>query len=175
MSFYLLRGDIHAWSDMGKRINNNYILAALAAMLAVVCGLSIYAPIHFDRQRTARERAVKERLVKIRYAEELYRKACGTYTDDFTTLVSGGYLADSLQYIPFAEGKKFDLTVTTQLTKSGRQLPLMECGATYEDYLKGLDGNSISEITEEAYNAGRYPGLKIGDITTPNDNAGNWE
>lgn len=161
--------------DMGPKINKSCILAVLAAALAVVCGLSIYAPLRFDKQMAARERVVKERLVKIRYAEEKYRKVNGTYTDDFAALVKGGYLADSLQFIPFADGKKFDITVTTQLTKSGRQLPLMECGATYEDYLKGLDGNSISNITEEAYNDGRYPGLKIGDLMTPNDNAGNWE
>lgn len=150
-------------------------MAALAAALAVVSGLSIYAPIRFDRQRAAREQAVKERLVKIRYAEEQYRKAHGTYTDDFGMLVSSGLLADSLQFIPFTDGKRFDLTVTTQIAKSGRQLSLMECGATYDDYLNGLDANSISNLTEEAYSAGRYPGLKIGDVTMPNDNAGNWE
>ena len=51
----------------------------------------------------------------------------------------------------------------------------MECYAGYDDYLSGLDAGSIANLTEEANNAGRYPGLKIGDITTPNDNAGNWE
>lgn len=156
-------------------ISKNHILALLAAVLAAVCAMSIYSPIRFGRQQAARERAVKERLVKIRYAEERYRKATGTYTDDFNTLVGMGYLADSLQYIPFSDNKKFDLTVTTQISKSGRQTPLMECGAGYEDYLHGLDGNSIAGLIEEADNAGRYPGLKIGDITTPNDNAGNWE
>ena len=157
------------------KISRNYILGVLAAALAVVCALSIYAPIRFDRLRAEREQAVKQRLVKIRYAEERYRKANGTYTDDFGELVKHGYLADSLQYIPFTEGKKFDIAVNTQIGKSGRQIPLMECGAGYEDYLEGLDGNSISNLIEEANNAGRYPGLKIGDLITPNDNAGNWE
>lgn len=160
---------------MGFRVNKTCAMAVLAAVLAVVCGLSIYAPIRFDRQRAAREQTVKERLVKIRYAEERYRKAHGTYTDDFGVLVSSGLLADSLQFIPFTDGKRFDLTVTMQIAKSGRQLPLMECGATYDYYLRGLDANSISNLTEEAYSTGRYPGLKIGDITMPNDNAGNWE
>lgn len=160
---------------MSLKVSKSYILFFLAAALAAVCGLSIYSPIRFDSQRAARERAVKERLIKIRYAEEKYRKATGAYTDNFNTLVKQGFLADSLQYIPFTEGKKFELTVTTQISKSGRQLPLMECGATYEDYLSGLDAGSISNLTDEAYNAGRYPGLKIGDLTTPNDNAGNWE
>ena len=157
------------------RFNMNYVLGALAAALAVTCALSIHAPMRFDDRRAEREQAVKERLVKIRYAEERYRRANGVYTDDFGELVRGGFLADSLQYIPFAGGKKFDIAVNTQTGKSGRQIPLMECGAEYADYLDGLDGNSISNLIEEAETAGRYPGLKIGDLTTPNDNAGNWE
>ena len=53
--------------------------------------------------------------------------------------------------------------------------PLMECGAPYESYLNGLDENLIRELTEKADEKGEYPGLRIGDTTTPNDNAGNWE
>ena len=142
------------------KISNNHILALIAAILAITCVMSVCSPIRFERQQAGREQAVKERLVKIRYADILVRE---------------GYLADSLQYIPFAGKKKFDLTATTQISKSGRQIPLMECGAMYNDYLSGLAENSIANLIEEANNAGRYPGLKIGDITTPNDNAGNWE
>ena len=157
------------------KFNMNYVLGALAAALAVTCVLSIHAPMRFDGLRAEREQAVKERLVRIRYAEERYRQANGTYTDDFNELVRGGYLTDSLQYVPFSGGKKFDIAVNMQTGKSGRQIPLMECGAEYGEYLDGLDGNSISNLVEEAESAGRYPGLKIGDLTTPNDNAGNWE
>lgn len=157
------------------KFNMNYVLGALAVALAVTCVLSIHAPMRFDGLRAEREQAVKERLVRIRYAEERYRQANGTYTDDFNELVRGGYLADSLQYVPFSGGKKFDIAVNMQTGKSGRQIPLMECGAEYGEYLDGLDGNSISNLVEEAESAGRYPGLKIGDLTTPNDNAGNWE
>lgn len=157
------------------KFNMNYVLGALAAALAVTCVLSIHAPMRFDGLRAEREQAVKERLVRIRYAEERYRQANGIYTDDFNELVRGGYLADSLQYVPFSGGKKFDIAVNMQTGKSGRQIPLMECGAEYGEYLDGLDGNSISNLVEEAESAGRYPGLKIGDLTTPNDNAGNWE
>ena len=50
----------------------------------------------------------------------------------------------------------------------------MECGAEYESYLDGLDEESIQQKIEEANYAGNYPGLKIGDLTTDNNNAGNW-
>ncbi len=59
--------------------------------------------------------------------------------------------------------------------KSGRQVPVMQCGATYDQYLKGLDGNAVANLTEKANMSGRFPGLMIGDITQPNENAGNWE
>lgn len=158
-----------------KKISNNYILALLAVALGVVCFMSIYTPMRFDEQRDVRERAVKQRLIKIRYAEEKYRKANGVYAEDFAELVKCGLLADSLQYIPYADGVRFELVTTTVLGKSGRQMPLMECGAKYNDYLDGLDENSVANLIEVANNSGRYPGLKIGDIITPNDNAGNWE
>lgn len=158
-----------------KRINNNIILTGLVIALAITCVISIYAPLRFEKQQVMREQAVKERLVKIRYAEEKYKKDNGTYTDDFSVLIKNGYLADSLQYIPFTENKVFSLVTTVQTGKSGRQISLMECSAGYDEYLFGLDNNRISNLIEEANNSGRYPGLKIGDITTPNDNAGNWE
>lgn len=158
-----------------KRIKNDIVLAIIAAVLAITCGISIYAPVRFEKQQTARENAVKERLVKIRYAEEKYKRDNGVYTDDFANLIKGGYLADSLQYIPFTGNKTFSIVTTVQTGKSGRQIPLMECGAGYDEYLSGLDENRIANLIEEANNAGRYPGLKIGDITIPNDNAGNWE
>lgn len=143
--------------------------------LAIMCFLSVYKPMMFDKEREVREKAVKERLVTIRKAEERYRKAYGTYTGDFAVLVKKGYIADSLQFIPYSGGEKFELSATTAIGKSGQQTPLMECGAQYHQYLNGLDGNSIANLIEAADNSGRYPGLKIGDITKSNNNAGNWE
>lgn len=157
------------------KLNKSYLLAILAVLLATTCIISVCSPVRFDEKKAAREYAVKERLLKIRHAEEVYRKANGTYAGDFNTLVNSGLLADSLQYIPYAKGKQFNLTVTSIITKSGRSIQLMECGVMYADYLYGLDENSIANLTEEAERAGKYPGLKIGDITTPNNNAGNWE
>lgn len=162
---------------MGKelKIRNNLILTVCVLILAVICFLSVYKPMRFDKEQETREKAVKERLVKIRKAEERYRKANGTYTGNFKELVKNGYIADSLQFIPYSDGEKFELSATTTIGKSGQQTPLMECGAQYQQYLNGLDENSIANLIEAANNSGRYPGLKIGDITTSNNNAGNWE
>src|SRR5574344_783 len=86
-----------------------------------------------------------------------------------------GFHVDSLKYIPFGNGEKFEVQVTSNMTKSGAVQYLMECGATYSQYLKGLDKDEINELMDNAGKSGAYPGLKIGDIITPNNNAGNWE
>ena len=148
---------------MKKRINN-HILAAFAAILVFVCIRSVYAPVHFDNERGARERAVRLRLAAIRRAQEAYRVQTGAYCGSFAELTARGLLADSLRFVPHS--------VTTA---SGREVPVMECGATFDEYLAGLDEASVAALAEEAGNAGRFPGLKIGDIEKDNGNAGNWE
>ena len=115
--------------------HHNLWLALCVLVLAVMCYMSISAPIKFK-----------------------------VYTGDFNVLIKGGYLADSLQYIPFSDGKRFDLAATVQVSKSGRQLPLAECGATYDTYLNGLDENSIANLIEKANERGRYAGIRMGDI-----------
>lgn len=156
-----------------KRLN--IILIIVAVVLAALCVNSVYAPIRFDNERSRRELAVKQRLLKIRSAAELYRQKTGAYTGSMAKLVDSRCLADSLQYIPYSGGKRFRLAASSVTTSSGRVVPVMECSATYSDYLHGLNPEAISNLTSAADYAGHFAGLKIGDLTTPNDNAGNWE
>lgn len=158
---------------MKHKLNINYILAACAITLFALCLLSIWQPIHFDKEVAKREQAVKERLAKIRTAEEKYKLRHSTYTANWNLLTKEKLLDEAMQYIP-GTNKRFDLTVSMIVGKNGKQIPLMECGATYEDYLEGLNDDGIQQLTDKANYAGLYPGLKIGDITTDNNNAGNW-
>lgn len=158
-----------------KKIKTSYILGACVFVMALLCFLSIDSPMRFNRQRNERETVVKTQLIKIRQAEEKYRAKHGAYTGSFDILVKEGLLADSLRYIPYTDKETFDLQASTQMGKSGNQIPLMECSAEYSQYLQGLDKTSVTDLTEEANSSGRFPGLKIGDIETPNNNAGNWE
>jgi hypothetical protein len=61
------------------------------------------------------------------------------------------------------------------ILRNGNTYPLMQCGARYDEYLYGMDEKQIEQLIVKATIYGRYPGLKIGDINTPNNNAGNWE
>lgn len=157
------------------KIKLNYILSAIVAALLILCTASIYGPVHFNNEKAHREAAVKERLCAIRKAERIYRQLHGTYTADFKQLTGSKLLKEEMQYIPFSDNKKFELATTIYTNKSGSTTPLMECRAPYAAYLDGLSEKRINELTETANSTGEYPGLKIGDITTPNENAGNWE
>lgn len=157
-----------------RKINNNAILGACVFVMMLLCVLSVCQPLIFQKQMEARETEVKQKLMLIRAAEERYKAKNGVYTGDFSALVKGKYLKADAAYIPYANGKKFSLAATTIVSKSGKQIPLMECGAAYEDYLDGLNEDAVQQATEKASYAGLYPGLKIGDITQDNGNAGNW-
>lgn len=155
--------------------NQNIILGFCVLVLVVLCWLSVERPMRFEREQAEREKAVKARLLHIRTAEERYRARKGVYAGDWATLIRAKLLADSLQYVPFSGKERFHLEASFVMGKSGRQVPVMQCGATYDQYLKGLDGNAVANLTEKANMSGRFPGLMIGDITQPNENAGNWE
>lgn len=90
-------------------------------------------------------------------------------------LYGKAFCTDSICYIPFSDGEVFDLQIATHVTATGVVESMMQCGAVYSQYLKGMDKNGIANLTERAMNEGRYAGLKIGDLLTPNNNAGNWE
>ena len=150
------------------------MLSICVVVLVVLCTLSISAPIRFNHQKHNREVQVKRSLLAIRKAEEKYRIKNGVYTANFSDLVKQHLLPDSAQFVPFGNGAKFSLQASTMLSKSGRQTPLMECSATYDQYLDGLDENSVACLVEQANNSGLFPGLKIGDINEPNNNAPNW-
>ena len=157
-----------------RKINNNAVLGACVIVMMTLCVLSICQPLIFQKRMKGREAEVKARLMIIREAEEKYKDKHGVYTGDFATLIKGKYLKADDAIIPYSDGKKFSLAAATIVGKSGKQIPLMECSAAYEDYLDGLDEEAIMNVTEEANYTGRFPGLKIGDITKDNDNAGNW-
>lgn len=94
------------------------------------------------------------------------------------SLFGEGFNADSLRYIPYAEGDTFILQSFTNLTRSGTIQYVMECCAPDESFLKNMGRNGERLIVNRrqlADDMGNYPGLKIGDLNNWNNNAGNWE
>ena len=85
------------------------------------------------------------------------------------------YVADSLCYVPYSKGKKFDLQTNVLTSSAGLNIYVFECKTPYVDYLEGLDGQEIINIIDVANKLERYPGLKVGSVNEANNNAGNWE
>ena len=131
--------------------------------------------MNFAQQRKLREQQVKERLISIRQAEEAYRARYGTYCDNIDRLVKEMRMPEATVLIPGAANKKWKIQTAVMPGSNNKPIPLMECGAKYNEYLHGLNGQEIERITLKATESNKYPGLKIGNIITPNNNAGNWE
>ncbi len=85
---------------------------------------------------------------------------------------------DSLPYIPYSNGLKFELGTGQLQTASGYPIEVFEAKAPYTAYLGDLNKKLLHQKIEDALNRpseNNYPGLKVGSLTVPNNNAGNWE
>lgn len=91
------------------------------------------------------------------------------------TVFPDGFNADSLRYIPFGNGAQFEMATRNDTAKSGAPFCLLEVKAPYDIYLNGLNAQEIANLKDMQNKLNRYVGLKIGDLETANNNAGNWE
>ncbi len=139
----------------------NIIFSFCILALAVICYLSVSQPIRFEAEQKVREKAVTERIAKIIIAEQKYAAAKGAAASTLKQLTSEGFLADSLQTIPYSDGKSFALEVDVKIGRSGRKKQTVRVGATYDDYLNGLDKASVKNLNDKAAAAGRYPGVQV--------------
>lgn len=81
---------------------------------------------------------------------------------------------DSLAFIPFSGGERVQMEAVVK-TVSGVQVPLFEARMPYKSLLKGLDNQLRINLDAEREDQNKYPGLQVGSVTAPNNNAGNWE
>ena len=85
--------------------------------------------------------------------------------------------ADSLQFVPFGKGAKFEMAKGQITTASGYPVEVFEVKTPYTAYLGDLDekllGQKIQEVLDRP--GDKYPGLMIGSLDVANNNAGNWE
>lgn len=81
---------------------------------------------------------------------------------------------NTIGVIPFSGGQPVDMACTVK-TVSGVPVPLFEAEMPYKALLTGLDNQLRINLDDERIKTDRYPGLKVGSITAPNNNAGNWE
>ncbi|MBN1926774.1 MAG: hypothetical protein JW798_13145 [Prolixibacteraceae bacterium] len=88
------------------------------------------------------------------------------------------YKIDQLNTIPHSNGEVFWLKQTIITTGSGVKVPVFEARAHNNQILAELLDEYEQEIinlNEQRRKNDRYPGLKVGSVAEPNNNAGNWE
>ncbi len=83
------------------------------------------------------------------------------------------FCIDSIFVIPFCGKPVIMETVIKQV--SGVPVPLFEACMPYRDILRGMDNQLRINLDATRMDQGHYPGLMVGSVTTPNNNAGNWE
>lgn len=81
---------------------------------------------------------------------------------------------DSLKTIPFSGGEPVIMEATVRRV-SGVPVPLFEAKMPYKSLLKGLDEQLRINLDADREAQNKYEGLQVGSITSPNNNAGNWE
>ena len=91
------------------------------------------------------------------------------------TIFAKGFNPDSLPYVPYGNGAKFELAIRKDTTKAGAPLNLFQAQVGYDVYLKGLNEQELINLKDMQSKLGKYCGLRVGDIEQPNNNAGNWE
>ncbi len=101
------------------------------------------------------------------------------YNNMIETVYKGEYTAqtiDQIVVIPYTNGTRFELEVNDSYTTSqGIHVPLFEARAHYNTYLGDLNNQERVNLIDKETKLEHYPGLKVGSIEAPNNNAGNWE
>lgn len=101
------------------------------------------------------------------------------YVNMLETIFPTEYTAetiDQLGIIPFSNNEKFELSVKNDyINSNGIKIPLMEASAHYKTYLFDLDHQELLNVIDIQEQLFRFPGLKVGSVDEPNNNAGNWE
>ena len=91
-----------------------------------------------------------------------------------TLLKRPDFVMDSIGIIPFSGGRAVDMKAVIKKV-SGVDVPLFEAAMPYEYLLSGMNHQLLVNLWHERTNQSRYPGLKVGSVDNPNNNAGNWE
>lgn len=91
------------------------------------------------------------------------------------TIFAKGFNPDSLAYVPYGNGAKFEMAIRKDTTQSGAPLNLFQAQVAYDVYLSDLNRQELINLKDVQEKLGKYCGLRVGDIEQPNNNAGNWE
>ncbi|MBI9053497.1 MAG: hypothetical protein JEY96_06735 [Bacteroidales bacterium] len=90
------------------------------------------------------------------------------------TLFAAGFNADLLWKVPFTQMDSFEMA-TADLNVSKLNVNVFEAKVHNDILLFDLDRQLVVNLNDKMKNMNNYPGVKVGDVVEPNNNAGNWE
>ena len=140
---------------------------------------------HDDSLAVANTAAIKKKNRKITNEQlyEMYNNGMKNLVFSISTKIAvkdtlftnrTDFIADSLEFIPFSGGEKVEMESIIKAV-SGVQVPLFEARMPYKALLRGMDHQLLVNLVADREKTNKYPGLQVGSITMPNNNAGNWE
>jgi hypothetical protein len=112
----------------------------------------------------AREKAIKEGVI--------IRESSTRSVKD--SLFGQTYPIDSMKFVPYTNGKEFEIESSEVQTSSNLLVQVVEVKCYYKDLLKGLNEQLIANYTDQRVTMTGFPGIKFGSLEE-GTLSGNWE
>ncbi len=91
------------------------------------------------------------------------------------SIFNKGYPIESLRFVPGMENTEFQMSAARVMTTSMVMVNVFEAYVLNDTFLSDLDRQLVINYNEQRTKITGFPGMKVGDIRVPNNNAGNWE
>jgi hypothetical protein len=86
-----------------------------------------------------------------------------------------GYPIEQLRYVPGMEKTEFQMSAGRVMTTSMVLVNVFEAYVLNDVFLGDLDRQLVINYNDQRTKITGFPGMKVGDVKVPNNNAGNWE
>ena len=86
-----------------------------------------------------------------------------------------GYPIDQLRFVPGLENIEFQMSAGRVMTASMVMVNVFEAYVLNDVFLSDLDRQLVVNYNDQRTKITGFPGMKVGDVKVPNNNAGNWE
>jgi hypothetical protein len=86
-----------------------------------------------------------------------------------------GYPIESLKFVPGMENTEFQMSAARVMTTSMVLVNVFEAYVLNDVFLSDLDRQLVVNYNDQRTKITGFPGMKVGDVKVPNNNAGNWE
>ncbi|MDX9902452.1 MAG: hypothetical protein RB288_00055 [Bacteroidales bacterium] len=86
-----------------------------------------------------------------------------------------GYPIENLRFVPGMEDTEFQMSAGRVMTTSMVMVNVFEAYVLNDVFLGDLDRQLVVNYNDQRTKITGFPGMKVGDVKIPNNNAGNWE